>query len=585
MQCLDVQDLNLQELFTKYVAETRDSENRRRYEQDMQEIARQKGYDVQFIQPQPCYVLRTIVNGRNKAYVNVCISPEIQKPHHAPDTSEESGQHWTLPYVINPARQELDPEHCRVLVYDVVFHPDTLQQASQSDRFSTYVDLTALTSVSREYRVQVDTENFQIMANYYMGRERPTFIIKPIPGEAPKPQGMTDAQQSPSSYNEQKSGETTQPPTAASDRTPSTPETTQPPTAASDHRPPPETTQPPTAASDRTPSTPETTLLLKAASDHRPSPLEPTIPEYTMRHRSFFSLQDFQNSRDSAPNPVPQELVITVYLPLLNLQTAINLQIHPKDLSLESYNPAYKLQLNLPYLVEDSRGRPQLDETKKQLVITLPVIQQDPSPSLMPTPLPTKKESPQSNGASKCPLVTCSQDATTVTLLIHVKDIDQHSVTSEVSSYQCEVRFCVKTSNAPCVLFVAFLPQYGLNTNEIAVNVSADNMVIELTKSTDNFGPWKSLYYGVNSNTLQETRFSNEKNMADSLPPSTIPWSTQINILEMTDRRTHIRLKSRAHYKVHGPPVLPSSGYRPPKYSRYLWKRSSFWPIKSSIRV
>ncbi|KAM4014325.1 protein kintoun-like [Anomaloglossus baeobatrachus] len=524
MQCLDVQDLNLQELFTKYVAETRDSENRRRYEQDMQEIARQKGYDVQFIQPQPCYVLRTIVNGRNKAYVNVCISPEIQKPHHAPDTSEESGQHWTLPYVINPARQELDPEHCRVLVYDVVFHPDTLQQASQSDRFSTYVDLTALTSVSREYRVQVDTENFQIMANYYMGRERPTFIIKPISGEAPKPQ---------------RSGETTQPPTAA--------------------------------------------------RDSRPSPPEPTIPEYTIRHRSFLSLQDSRNSRDSAPNPVPQELVITVYLPLLNLQTAINLQIHPKDLSLESYNPAYKLQLNLPYLVEDSRATRQLCDTKKQLVITLPVVQRTP-PSLMPTPSPAKEDSLQSNGVSKCPIVTCSQDATTVTLLIHVKDIDQHSVTSEVSSYQCEVRFCVKTSNAPSVLFVAFLPQYGLNTNEIAVNVSTDNMVIELTKSTDNFGPWKSLYYGVNSNTLQEASFINEKNMADSLPPSTIPWSTQVdapqlNVLEMTDRRTHIRMKSAAYYKVHRPPVLPSSGYRPPKYSRYLWKRSSFWPIKSSIRV
>ncbi|KAM4014323.1 protein kintoun-like [Anomaloglossus baeobatrachus] len=511
------QDRRFLELFTQYVEELQDPENQRRYEQEIREMERQRGLDVQFIQPQPCYVLRTIVNGRNKAFVNVCSSPEIQKPHRAPATSKDgrTGHEWTLPCTLTPARQELDSDNCRVLIYDVVFHPDTLQQASLSDRFRSFLDLTALSTVSREYRVQVDTENFQTVSEKYMGRAQPTFIRKAIPGDSSKPQGVTGAQQCHYYYNAQKSRKTTQPPTAV--------------------------------------------------SNHRPSPLEPTVPHYTIRHRSYLSLQDYRNSRDSAPSPVPQELVITVYLPLLNSGIAINLQIHPKDLSLESYNPAYKLQLTLPYLVEDSRGTAQFNKTTKQLVITLPVVQQDP-PSLIPTLPPAKEDSPQSIGTTEdskktppnsldnpeCPIVTCSQDATTVTLLIHVKDIDQHSVTSEVSSYQCEVRFCVKTSYAPCVLFVAFLPQYGLNTNEITVNVSADNMVIELTKSTDNFGPWKSLYYGVNSNTLQESSFINEnadESLDNSLPPSTIPWSTQVdapqlNVLEMTTgRRNHIRMK------------------------------------------
>nr|DBA14530.1 TPA: hypothetical protein GDO54_005485 [Pyxicephalus adspersus] len=76
-------------------------------------------------------------------------------------------------------------------------------------------------------------------------------------------------------------------------------------------------------------------------------------------------------------------------------------------------------------------------------------------------------------------------------------------------------------------------------------------MVIELTKSSECFGLWKNLFFGVNGNCLQERRFVNEDNVAEflqsSLRPSTIPWSTQadppmIHVLQMNNRRTHIQL-------------------------------------------
>ncbi|XP_075192257.1 LOW QUALITY PROTEIN: protein kintoun-like [Anomaloglossus baeobatrachus] len=612
MQLCNFHNLRFQELFTQYTAEPRDSENRRRYEQEIREMERQRGYDVRLILTKPWHVLRTIVNGRHKAYVNMCSSRALKKPYRptAADRARQMYRQWSLHYVTNPARQELDRDRCRVLIYDVAFHPDTLHRASRSLSFRSHVDLTALHSVAQQYHVHVDTRNVQIMRCKYMGRRQPTFYRTLLPLPLPKPQGVTgslqkskttlppgeagDSRASPlettlppgeASDSRASPLETTLPPGEASDSRASPLETTLPPGEASDSRASPlettlspeeasdsrasplettlppgeasdsrasalETTLPPGEASDSRASALETTLSPEEASDSRASPLETTVPHYTIRHRSFFSLQDYRNPRDSAPSPVPQELVITVYLPLLKEESAIVLQIHPKDLSLESYNPAYKLQLDLPYLVEDGRHMYDYDTTKKQLFITLPVVQQD-LPSLMPTPPPAKEGSPKPNrttrDAEKTPpnsIFTCSQDATTVTLFIHMKDIDQHSVTSEVSSHQCEVRFCVKTSNAPCVLFVAFQPQYSLNTDEIDVNVSANNMVLKLTKSTANFRPWKSLYFGVNSNTLQERSFSNEKNMAaNRLPPSTMPWSTQINVLEMTDRRTHIRLK------------------------------------------
>ncbi|XP_073493606.1 protein kintoun [Phyllobates terribilis] len=518
------QDARFRELFAQYAEELSNPENRRRYEEEIREMERERGMDVQFVHPEAGHVLRTSVDGRQTCYLNLCTNAVVRKPHCVAGTDKDGrlGTHWSLPCTLTLPREEQGPGGGRELIYDVVFHPDTLRLASKSDKFRSMVDLTALNTVSQQFNVNLDTGNVTTLSEKYKGVPQTAVIRKPLAGAAPKPQDPADPLRFPYPYDEKKrSRKTTRP-------LPSKP-----------HR-------------------------------ERPTPLEPTVPRYTIRHRSYVDLQDYRDARDSAPSPVPKELVITVDMPLLGCGNDVNLHIKDKDLSLESQKPAYKLQLKLPYLVEDERGTAQFNKIKRQLVITVPVVQQN-LPKLIPAhpPASTPKDddSPQPNGIAEntempplcslpqdhpeCPIFTCSQDATTLTLIIHVKDIDKHSVTSEASSYQCEIRFCVKTGNSPYVLFVSFLPQYNLNTHYIAVNVSADNMVIELTKSSECFGPWKNLFFGVNSNSLQERRFINEENVSEflenGLRPSTIPWSTTvdqplIDVMEMTDRRTHIRL-------------------------------------------
>ncbi|KAG9481158.1 protein kintoun [Eleutherodactylus coqui] len=515
------QDARFRELFAQYAEEISDPENRRRYEQEITEMERERGVDVQFVHPEPGHVLQTSINGQQPCYLNVCSNRLMPKPHCVPGADKEGrrGQHWSLPCALSPRREELSPEGVRQVIYDVVFHPDTLHLASRSEQFLSMVDLTALETVAQQFKVVLDTRNVRTLSEKYKGVSQAAVIRKPLPGAAPKKLDAKDPLRFPYPYD--------------------------------------------------TPREPSR----KTTQRERTAPCqEPTVPRYTIRHRSYVDLQDYRDARDSAPSPVPKELVITVDLPLVSSASDVKLHIEGKNLSLESQKPAYKLQLTLPYLVEDERGTAQFNKIKRQLVITAPVVQQNilqllqqqevpakPSegpepPSSEPSETTTTDGDPQaslSQDPPECPIFTCSQDATSLTLVIHVKDIDKHSVTSEVSSYQCEIRFCVTATNVPYVLFVEFLPQYNLNTNDIGVNVSEDNIVIELTKSSECFGLWKNLYFGVNSNSLQERRFINEENVAEFLengfPPSTIPWSTLedqplISVLGMTDQRTHIQL-------------------------------------------
>ncbi|XP_069805937.1 protein kintoun [Dendropsophus ebraccatus] len=526
------QDARFRELFSQYAEEISDPENRRRYEQEITEMERERGMDVQFIHPKPGHVLQTSVNGQQTCYLNVCSNPLIRKPHCVPGTDKDGrpGQHWSLPCTLTPAREELSSGGSKEVIYDVVFHPDTLHLASRNDKFLSMVDITALSTVAQQFSVVLDTRNVKTLSEKYKGVPHATVIRRPRPGATPKPQDPSDPLRFPYPYSvpgEQKKS-----------------------ARHSRHQPP------------------------RPYSDCKAQSKEPTVPRYTIRHRSYIDLQDYRDTRDSVPSPVPKELVVSVDMPLLCSAADVNLHIEGKDLSLESKRPAYKLQLKLPYLVEDDHGTAQFNKTKRQLVITLPVVQPDilrmlqnvtPGSESPETTADGDPQNPQPQDPPECPIFTCSQDATSLTLIIHVKDIDEHSITSEVNSYRCEIRFCGKQTAAPYVLLVEFLPQYNLNTNEIAVNVSEDNLVIELTKSSECFGLWKNLFFGVNSNALQERRFINEENVAEflenGLRPSTIPWSTLvdqplINVLDMTDRRTHIRLNKP---ELEEEPYLPAA--------------------------
>ncbi|XP_051476287.1 protein kintoun isoform X3 [Apus apus] len=122
-------------------------------------------------------------------------------------------------------------------------------------------------------------------------------------------------------------------------------------------------------------------------------PAGPVTPRWSIRHRSYVDLQDYRCCRDSAPSPVPRELVVTVELPLLSSAAQAVLEIRGRELRLDSQRPAYRLRLRLPYDVRESAGRAAFCKAQRQLQVTLPVLP-PPGPAPPPAPRGQRPEAP-----------------------------------------------------------------------------------------------------------------------------------------------------------------------------------------------
>uniref|UniRef100_A0A663DRP5 Protein kintoun n=1 Tax=Aquila chrysaetos chrysaetos TaxID=223781 RepID=A0A663DRP5_AQUCH len=311
-------DKQFQALFADYAAELADPEQRRLYEEEVAALERERGVEVRFVHPAAGYVLRTSQAGSRRCYLNVCSNPQVGPPQAR---AEPGGHRWTLPYSLAPGREELGRGGRRRLVYDVVFHPAALRLAARNARFRRLLSDTALEAVERHCAVQLDRANAAVLrGTKYKGVPQAPVIRTPLPGAAPPP-ADGDSPLPPFPF----------PPAAAA-----------PPPAA------------PPASSARPPG--------------------PTTPRWSIRHRSYVDLQDYRCCRDSAPSPVPRELVVTVELPLLSSAAQAALEIRGRELRLDSQRPAYRLRLRLPYDVDENRGRAAFNKAQRQLLVTLPVV-------------------------------------------------------------------------------------------------------------------------------------------------------------------------------------------------------------------
>ncbi|XP_050810612.1 protein kintoun [Gopherus flavomarginatus] len=606
-------DERFRALLAEYAAELADPEQRRRYEEEVTALERERGVEVRFVHPAPGYVLRTSQGGAQRCYLNVCSSPLLGRPQAR---AEPRGHRWALPYSLAPGREELGRAGRRRLVYDVVFHPETLRLAARSARFRRMVSDTALEAVQSRFGVQLDRANAApLRGTAYKGVPQASVIRTPLPGGAPpraeEPDSPLPAFPSPYSYP-----------------------------ASSAQQPPPAPAAPPGP---------------QGGGGARPP--SPTTPRWSLRHRSYVDLQDYRCCRDSAPSPVPRELVVTIELPLLSSAGQAALEIRGRELRLDSQRPAYRLRLRLPYAVDENRGQAAFNKAKRQLLVTLPVLPPAPAepsgtspeepeaglatgqeqreeagpaageeeielppteqacapggsgrapgsltppgrpvcpgsmdltsctatsseadPPLAPnngTDLPTCPSTslcpavpteglsrsgfpdlpaaPSILVAPVCPRFQCTQDEDSLTLLLQVPNIQPDSLKGEVGTNHYRVGFCSKDA-ASYSFLLQFPLENKLTPPETGINVSPNNAVIGLAKSPESAGLWRKMYFGVNSNTLQERLFVTEENvdefLGNVLCPSFLKQTTLesqplIEVLDVTEVRSQIRLKSQ----------------------------------------
>lgn len=310
-------------LLVEYCEEISDPENRKIYESEITQLERERGVNVTFINPEPGYVIKTSSDGTMKTFVNIATNDKVEKPSSASSTNAEGkkGLTWSLPHCISPPRRDMDKKNQICVVYDVVFHPDALHLASRNSSFRTLVNDTAINAVQQAFKVKLDRANLKFPKGIaYKGLAKPTVIRKKVENHD------------------------------ASEMEPSPIDSIYPPMP------------------DETKAKPQ--VIEDTPAD------EYTIPKYKIVQRRGVDFREMTNEADAKLNvTIPNELVVTIDLPLLNSTQDANLDVTNKRIHLRSEKPAkYRLDFALPYDVQEENGHAKFDKVKRQLTITLPVV-------------------------------------------------------------------------------------------------------------------------------------------------------------------------------------------------------------------
>lgn len=341
-----LRDEKFRQLLGEYAEEISKPENKKKYEEEITQLERERGVEVKFVHPSPGHVLKSSAGGDKKCFVNVCSNELINKPSCQAARATGGGggapgQHWALPYSLTPAREDVGPGGRKHLIYDVVFHPDTLYMADRNKRFRKMVDGVALDAVEKQLDAKLDMKNVKTLKMKYKGLPHAAVIRTPLPGgakEIPEQEGEGDGPfKFPYPYDLPKSEDASR----SEAKENSTTERSN------------------AAGKDTNKKTPESKF---------------TQPKYSIVYRSTFDMQDYRHARDAVPSTRPKQLVVTIHLPLLNSAESACLDVTEKLLCLESQKPAYKLDLALPYPVDENQGSAKFNKSKRQLVVTLPVI-------------------------------------------------------------------------------------------------------------------------------------------------------------------------------------------------------------------
>jgi dynein assembly factor 2, axonemal len=174
------------DLLVDYCEEVRDPANQAVYQKEMTQLEKERGFDVTFINPKGGYVIKTSVAGDRKAFINICSNNNIGKPScRVEEVNGKKGMNWKLPYSIIPPREDYDNKKVRCVIYDVVFHPDTLRMAEVNKRFRELVNKTAYEGLQNTYNIHFDSNNFRFPKAQYKGMNMPAVIRKEDPNYKP----------------------------------------------------------------------------------------------------------------------------------------------------------------------------------------------------------------------------------------------------------------------------------------------------------------------------------------------------------------------------------------------------------------
>ena len=338
-------------LFVEYAKELQDPENKKRYEEELAMLEAERGMDVKFVHPEPGYVIKTSIDGTSKAFINICKNEHVGKPEFKWATNPKTGnkgQSWSIPHSFSPPRDDTDKSGKKCQVFDVVFHPDTYRMGESNSKFRKMIEDTAVDGIERQFNVTLDKTNLKYPKVAFKGTS-PATVIR--------------SKKSDSNSETENQKESCIPDEIMS-KLPYPYDNT-----SSEEK----------ARKNEEAAQVRDSKKKNANRKGENGVTKAETPKYTMTHREEVDIQNFRSAPDAKTSTRPKELIIAVDLPLLKSAAPVNLDIFEKQLVLESTQPVkYKLDLNLPYPVDENNGSAKFDKSKRRLTVTLPVIPDKP---------------------------------------------------------------------------------------------------------------------------------------------------------------------------------------------------------------
>lgn len=489
-----LQKPEFRKLLTDYVEELQDPANKKLYEEEITQLEKERGVDVVFIHPNPGYVMKTSVNGNQKAFINICVNDKIDKPNSSPNVKEGTrGLSWHLPHSLSPPRDDLDNKGIRCQVFDIVLHPDALHLAEKNRSFKSMINETALEAIESNFDVKLDKKNLKFPKLAYKGIPRASAIRKPLDT---KPVHTTEEQELYSKLF---------------------------------------------AQIDESSKSPSKKHKKTSSRNSLNEDNKYTAPKYIIKYRSPVDIQEFVGHKNAKLNTtIPKEIVVEINLPLLKSSSDIKLDVTEKTVQLISENPVkYKLHLSLPYSVNESSGNAKFEKDSKKLVITLPVKKMFSNPEFFDSGVDSDNLSPGSpeleeeraeqkslvsnlksdeyvteqcckgnehfnNRVERCvansdefrtrfldenihynlPEFTCHVFENTIAFTLNVKNVDESSLEKlfNIDGSSIHLKFTsIGSSFYPShYVFYMQLPLHKINTTETTVEVWDNNVILQV---------------------------------------------------------------------------------------------------------
>jgi len=271
----------------------------------------------------------------SKLFLNIVYSDKVAEPV---EQQQLEGSKWSVPYALGPVRMELDKSGSTLIpTFDCCFHPLSLRHAHANKKFLNLLIDIAKDAVMTAFTTSGDMvdilDGYTILRGvlYKTGKPRALMMIM-MPNEfvAEKDEDMNIIQPTPQDVEE----------------------------------------------SSNLSSSPEKLITT-----------EIRIPKYKIVEQHAFDIAEPTLTMTPATSQKPSHLVVTVYLDTTTKSVdEINLQVHERELTItpndednnvdDLLQPScrYKLNVILPYPVDERKGNASFDTNRSLLIVTLPVV-------------------------------------------------------------------------------------------------------------------------------------------------------------------------------------------------------------------